>query len=287
MLWFMRPEFDRYARYMSNGSAREVFDWDCMCGVELPVPPIDEQHKIVHDYKVISDRINILKKASEKLEAIINCFFIQTFFTNTQDEDLLEFEFGKYRPTSILSKTSEVVDVRDGTHDSPKAVLNGHKLITSIHLNPYSVNKEEAYAISDHDYYEINKRSCVNTGDILMSMIGTVGRLSWVTDASVDYAIKNVALFKASALSVEMRLYLLTYLKSDVVKKYLASFLAGSTQSYVSLSTLRSMPLVIPIETEIQQFADAVAPMYTLLVKYEQEIHCLEKIGSSLYCPSV
>ena len=40
MLWFMRPEFDRYARFMSNGSAREVFDWDCMCGVELPVPTL-------------------------------------------------------------------------------------------------------------------------------------------------------------------------------------------------------------------------------------------------------
>lgn len=62
MLWFMRPEFDRYARFMSNGSAREIFDWECMCGVELPVPSIEEQRKIVHDYKVISDRIELLKK---------------------------------------------------------------------------------------------------------------------------------------------------------------------------------------------------------------------------------
>ena len=68
MLWFMRPEFDRYARFMSNGSAREVFDWDCMCGVELPVPPISEQRKIVHDYQVITDRIELLRKMNEKLE---------------------------------------------------------------------------------------------------------------------------------------------------------------------------------------------------------------------------
>ena len=70
MLWFMRPEFDRYARFMSNGSAREVFDWDCMCGVELPVPPISEQHKIVHDYQVIMDRIELLRKMNENLESI-------------------------------------------------------------------------------------------------------------------------------------------------------------------------------------------------------------------------
>lgn len=45
MLWFSRPEFDRYARYMSHGSVREIFDWDELCKVELPVPSIDKQRK--------------------------------------------------------------------------------------------------------------------------------------------------------------------------------------------------------------------------------------------------
>ena len=69
MLWFMRPEFDRYARFMSNGSAREVFDWDCICGVELPVPSISEQRKIVLDYQVITNRIEILKNINDNLAA--------------------------------------------------------------------------------------------------------------------------------------------------------------------------------------------------------------------------
>ena len=70
MLWFMRPEFDRYARFMSNGSAREVFDWDSMCGVELPVPSFPEQRKIVHDYQVITDRIELLRKMNDNLVAV-------------------------------------------------------------------------------------------------------------------------------------------------------------------------------------------------------------------------
>ena len=75
LLWFMRPEFDRYARFMSNGSAREVFDWDCMCGVELPVPTISEQRKIVHDYQVITDRIDLLRKMNENLEETMDVAF--------------------------------------------------------------------------------------------------------------------------------------------------------------------------------------------------------------------
>ena len=47
MLWFSRPEFDRYARFKSHGSVREVMDWEEMCKVELPVPDIEKQRKIV------------------------------------------------------------------------------------------------------------------------------------------------------------------------------------------------------------------------------------------------
>ena len=51
MLWFSRPEFDRYARFKSHGSVREVMDWEEMCKVELPVPDIEKQRKIVKAYK--------------------------------------------------------------------------------------------------------------------------------------------------------------------------------------------------------------------------------------------
>src|SRR5574344_815567 len=62
MLWFSRPEFDRYARYKSNGSVREIFGWDELCQVELPIPDIDEQREIVKAYKTITDRIALKQK---------------------------------------------------------------------------------------------------------------------------------------------------------------------------------------------------------------------------------
>ena len=68
MLWFSRPEFDRYARYKSHGSVREIFDWDEMCRVELPVPPLNKQQKIVDTYNAITNRIQIKQKINENLE---------------------------------------------------------------------------------------------------------------------------------------------------------------------------------------------------------------------------
>ena len=50
MLWFSRQEFDRYARYKSHGSVREIFDWDEMCAMEIPIPDIKIQQYIVNIY---------------------------------------------------------------------------------------------------------------------------------------------------------------------------------------------------------------------------------------------
>lgn len=69
MLWFSRPEFDRYARFKSHGSVREIFDWDEMCNVELPVPDIKKQLNIVRAYKAITDRIELKRQINDKLAA--------------------------------------------------------------------------------------------------------------------------------------------------------------------------------------------------------------------------
>lgn len=70
MMWFKRPEFDRYARFKSHGSVREVMDWDEMCKVELPVPPIEKQRSIVKAYQTITDRIALKRNINENLVTI-------------------------------------------------------------------------------------------------------------------------------------------------------------------------------------------------------------------------
>lgn len=75
MLWFSRPEFDRYSRYKSHGSVREIFDWNELCMVELPVPDIEKQRKIVKAYKTITDRIDLKQKINDNLEATLTAIF--------------------------------------------------------------------------------------------------------------------------------------------------------------------------------------------------------------------
>lgn len=87
MLWFSRPEFDRYARYRSHGSVREIFDWNELCDVELPVPSFEEQKRIVEAYQTIARRIELKKKINDNLEAQMTALFDELIISND------EFEF--------------------------------------------------------------------------------------------------------------------------------------------------------------------------------------------------
>ena len=91
MLWFSRPEFDRYARYKSHGSVREIFDWDEMCRVELPVPDLKEQEKIVNTYNAITKRIQLKQKINENLEKTAQCLFEKCKNVSTKQQKLSDF----------------------------------------------------------------------------------------------------------------------------------------------------------------------------------------------------
>ena len=88
MMWFRRPEFDRYARFHSNGSAREVFDWEEMCEVQVPVPAIEKQRETVAEYNTLQNRIETNKKLIATLEQTAQTLYRHTFVDNIDPNNL-------------------------------------------------------------------------------------------------------------------------------------------------------------------------------------------------------
>lgn len=88
MMWFRRPEFDRYARFHSHGSAREVFDWNELCEVRLPVPTLAHQREIVSEYETLANRIRLNEQMIARLEATAQALYRHTFVDNIDKQNL-------------------------------------------------------------------------------------------------------------------------------------------------------------------------------------------------------
>lgn len=167
---------------------------------------------------------------------------------------------------TVLNANDFCLRVTDGTHDSPKKTMDGKFLITSRHLNEHTLDYSNAYRISGSDFEEINRRSGVDRWDILISMIGTVGEVYMEKRMALDYAIKNVGLFKLGGDEVRAR-WLYYYLKSPKARSYIRMNMRGSTQQYIPLGALRAMP--IPYPTDAEKMERIVATLSCLDDKIE------------------
>ena len=165
--------------------------------------------------------------------------------------------------------TNFVVDVRDGTHDTPKYISEGYPLITSKNLKNNNIDFDKVNYISKEDYEKINLRSKVDIGDVLFSMIGTIGNPVLIK-GQTNYAIKNVALFKDINLinMTFFRFYLETKFVIDKMKKEAK----GSTQKFVSLKYLRNFPICYPSLEEQQRIVNRIESLFAKLDRAKELI---------------
>ena len=173
-------------------------------------------------------------------------------------------------------RITEIIDVRDGTHDTPKYVTIGVPLVTSKNLIDGNINFETAKLISTEDAQTINMRSAVDDGDILFAMIGTIGNPVLVKKDR-EFCIKNMALFKAIGQNLLHMEYFLLYLQNEqYVMKKKAS---GGVQSFVSLRFLRNYLLPLPPLAEQKRIVAKIEELLPYIDRYEKAWSRLEDLN--------
>lgn len=258
---------DFYKQMSSNmtGSGQPTIPMKTIRTLKVPVPQMEIQKKIANIIQAINLKLRTNRAINENLEQQISSIYANFC------------ESKSWKPCELGS----IIDVKDGTHDSPKPQTSGYLLVTSKHLLPYGVDRITPNRITEKDFKKINERSLVEQGDVLMSMIGTIGLISFVTEREIDYAIKNVALFKTSR-TPNLAYYFLTFLKSNKTQQYIEMCLAGSTQKYISLGELRKMPIPVPDSETLECFNEIVSPMYQAIILNSKENYAFAALRDSL-----
>lgn len=178
---------------------------------------------------------------------------------------------------------SEIIDVRDGTHDSPKYIIDGgYPLITSKNINNNKIDFSNVNYISEEDYIKINQRSEVSSGDIIMPMIGTIGN-PVIIDTDKKFAIKNVALFKLANNETILSKYFYYILKTQDIKRQLESNKRGGTQNFVSLKNIRDLKIPLIDILEQKKIVEILDKAQELIDKRKEQIEALDELVKSKF----
>lgn len=155
------------------------------------------------------------------------------------------------------TRLNECIDVRDGTHDTPKYIAKGYPLVTSKNLKHGKIDYSNCKFISKEDHIKISKRSKVDVNDILFAMIGSIGNPVKVRDDN-EFSIKNMALFKPIKNNFNMDyLFWFLYISQDNMKK----IAYGAVQSFVSLKFLREYLIPLPPLAEQKRIVEKLDEM--------------------------
>ncbi|MGD8122658.1 restriction endonuclease subunit S [Vibrio sp. TRT 2004] len=179
------------------------------------------------------------------------------------------------------AEAGKVIDIRDGTHDSPKPVEDGIPLVTSKNLKNGKIDFSTCTNISAEDHEQISKRSAVDDGDILYAMIGTIGN-PVIVQGDRDFSIKNVALFKFSKSQVFNR-YFYHLLGSSLVTQQFEKNARGGTQKFVSLGNIRALQIPLPPLEEQKRIAAILDKADAIRQKRKQAIDLADEFLRSVF----
>ena len=271
---------------VGGGTHTNKINLDALRGMPIPIPPLEEQHRIVAKIEEILPYIDQYDKAYTKLE-IFNKKFpedmkksilqmaMQGKLVEQRPEEgtadglyeqivaekaqlIKDGKIKKEKPLPEIAEDeipyeipsswrwvrfSEVMDVRDGTHDSPKYIETGIPLVTSKNISGGGLYFSNVKYISREDADKINERSNVDTGDILFAMIGSIGN-PVIVNKDREFCVKNVALFKnydKSKMCIEY-VYWFLYREQYIMKKVAS----GGVQSFISLKVFRNYLFPLP-----------------------------------------
>jgi type I restriction enzyme S subunit len=290
MMWFRRPEFDRYARFKSHGSAREIFGWDEMCDTELPITSPEKQQEIVREYNIIENRIALNNQLISKLEETAQAIYKQWF---------VDFEFPDLNGKPYKSNGGVMVWCEELEKEIPEdwEVRPIGEIIETIGGGTPSTDEDEFWVNGDILWYSptdvtksnsifssITERKITKNGlqrsaakmfpsySLLMTSRATVGKLTINTKAACTNQ-GFITLIPTENISV--------YLLFDWIKTQLeeiTSLATGSTFPEISKADFRNLKFIYPNEDILMKYSSPISHIYKTVQFRNEENLKLEEL---------
>lgn len=234
-LYYLIKNSVRKLKVMTHGSVFDTITKDTFANIEVDIPDIETQHRIAKMLAVIDDKVENNQRINNNLEQQAEAIFqsiLSNAITTVNLGEIADVKGGKRLPKGVnltdIPNAHPYIRVRD---------LN-NALFASLTPNYAYVDKETQKSIS---------RYIVSTGDVLISIVGTIG-LTAIVDSTLDKANLTENCVKVTNLKHITPEYLLLYLRSQLGREAIAKGTVGAVQQKLPIKNIQAIP--IPLLSE-------------------------------------
>lgn len=267
MMWFSRKEFDRETSFYAIGGVRGSLTWEDFCNLEIPIPPIEQQQKIVSEYEAVTRRIRLNEQIIAKLEEMAGALYRKMFVDGIDKENLPE----GWR----IEKLGNYVELSQGiqveVEEQSLVKLKGYNRF--IRIIDYTPNSSEPPRYVNIE----NKRYFCTVNDIVIIRYGDAGTIC----RRLEGIIAN-NLFKVTSIRELTCDYLYYFLKSEQIQKQIKNSAASSTMPAITHSAIKDLDCLIPSCDIIKSFDDKANVVEKMILLRQNEICKLKELQSLL-----
>ena len=276
MMWFRKPEFDREAWFYTDGDVRGGMSKSSLLDMTLPIPPIEQQRKIVAEYEVVSRRIRLNEQMITRLEETTQTLYRKMFVDGIDKENLPEgWRMGRL----------EEICCKIGSGATPKGgkeyyVNVGTSFIRSMNVLDLRFNHDELAHITLQQAKTLDAVS-VESRDVLLNITGvSVARCCMVPDSILPARVnQHVMIIRSSKIIYSYYLLFLLYFSKE---KLLGISQSGSTREAITKSEIEKFTILVPSMETIRNFDHKVSSIFQYKVLLEEGNNKLNKLQSLL-----
>ncbi len=266
MFCFRQPSFDRMCWFRTDASVRGGITWDDVCALTIPIPSMEKQHKIVHDYYIITNRIDTLDRINNNLEeqliTIFKAWFVDyTPWNGIKPKSWAEGKLGDY---VTIKRGGSPRPIQDYLTDKGFRWLKISD-VTSIQ-SPYIIE------IKEHIKEDgLNKTVHLNSGSLVLSNSATPGIPKIL---EVDSCIHDGWLyFPETNLSNEFLYLFFKHIRAELVKQ-------GNGSIFTNLKTdiLKNYNFHMPSKEILQKFDSIIKPYFNTIKSITKEKYILSNL---------
>lgn len=251
MLWFSRHEFDRYARFKSHGSVREVLDWDEFCKIELPVPPYEEQLEIVNGYRTITKRIDLKRRINDNLAETAQAIYKHSFIEATNEGLPLAWAEVPLHQVANLGAGGDRPDVFSDirTSECPIPIFSN--------------------GIENEGLYGYTNESKVQAESVTISARGTVGYVFLRQEPFVPIVRLIYITPKDNRVTAKYLFFALRYVEMNST---------GTSQQQITVPDFKNTSIIVPDADALSEFMRQITPLFDEMNYIKSEIDKLRTL---------
>lgn len=242
-MFFNRPEFDRYSRFNSWGSARETFSWEDFCDIDITLPDIEQQRKYVDVYLSLQNNLAAYQSKVDDLKLVCNGYI-----------EKLRKDYSKNNPSKI---------VRIGDYITKRIEVNDDGMIEL----EQGINIQKQFITPQRSNSNLYGRRIVRKGDIAYCTQLNNDNVAVAYRDGEDCVVSSVYdIIYVNDETILLPKYLMLWLTRSEFGRYVYTRSTGSAYEFLSYDDLSEYKIPLP-DIKVQQ---AIVNIYDSFIERQR-----------------